>query len=490
MPSLRNLLRSLVLCFLAVTAASAQTRYPPEADVSPLTAEIAARLQAVAAAGQAAGRQARRFMKTGDSITANGSFFSQFKCVDFDPALHYGWDWTRDLASWGSLREAADYYKAESVPGTSNIPDAHAGGVPYPVTSFDRASRAVRVGESAAWAITGNPSPLEAEIAELNPSIAFIMFGANDTGAYGTDYDVLSTTLENQLVIVDRCLAEGIIPVWSATCPKYTSETGTQRTRLLSHLVRAAAQGRQVPFVNCHRALMPLPDHGLGEDRLHPNALGYNQAAFLTDAGLACGHNQRNRVTLKALDLVYQAVVKGSPAPDPAPAPLAGSGTALDPFRIDTVPFADARATSAEAASFLYRLDLALPLNLRAVVTDQGAVDVDLHLFDAGMTAVASSDGLLDRLLAAGTWYLGIETKGTAFGAFQFVLVDQLDQGYPKDVNRDGLFTPADPAAVARLLAGNVECLPGGASAGDVNGGGVDATDLVELGKQFILDSP
>ncbi len=475
----------LALWLLAGTAA-AQTRYPPEADNSPLTAEVAAHLRDVAAAGRDAGRNPRRFLKAGDSITVNGSFFSQFKCVDHDPAVHYGWDWTRDLAAFGFLREAADYYRAEVVPGESNIPDAHAQGVPYPLTSFDRASQAAQVGQTAGWALAGDPSPLDAEIAALNPSVAFIMFGANDLGGYGEDGEVLDETLENELAIVDRCLGQGIVPVLSATCPKYTDDAGIERSRLFSHLVRAAAQARLIPFVNCHRALMPLPGHGLGDDNLHPTVLDYDRAAHLTEAGLACGHNRRNLVTLTALDQVYRAAVLGAEATDPSLPALAGAGTAADPFCVDLVPFADARATSAEAPFFLYRLDLALPIALRAAVTDQGATNADLRLLNAHLTELAFADRLLDRVLPAGTWYLRVEARGAAYGDFQLVLADRTDQGYPKDLDRDGRFTPADQRLLARFLAGTEDRLPGGAVSGDVNGGGVDATDLVELGKQFV----
>lgn len=67
--------------------------------------------------------------------------------------------------------------------------------------------------------------------------------------------------------------------------------------------------------------------------------------------------------------------------------------------------------------------------------------------------------------------------------------MDRHDQGYPKDLDRDGRFTSADQRVLARFLAGSLDRLPGGALAGDVNGGGVDATDLVELGRRFLADA-
>jgi len=464
-----------------------QTRYPAERDNAPVTQAVADHLRAVAAAGVAGGKSPARLIKVGDSITANGAFLSQFKCPDHDPAVHYGWEWTRDLAGHGALAAAADHFCQLTFPGwTSNIPDAHVGGVGFPTTCLDRVSLAVQVGQSAEWAVTGSPSPLAQEIAAVGPLFAVVMFGANDVGGYGGDREVLDWTVEHQLAIVDACLAEGIVPILSATCPNDTSARNIERSRTLSHLVRALAQGRQIPFVNCHRALMSLPDHGLGGDGLHPNALDYNRAGHLTAEGLLYGHNRRNLATLTALDQVYRTVIQGVPALDPEPSALAGSGSEEDPFVIDAIPFADFRQTTTESPSHWYRLDLLLPIALRGLVTDQGATDADLRLLDAAFALVAADDGLVERTLAPGTYYLEVQAQDGHPGEFQLVVLDRTDLGYPKDINLDGYHDGADRQALAAYLAGNLAGLPCGGSCGDQNGDGLDAADLVALGKIFV----
>ena len=485
----RNYAAGILIAVWAAGSAflAGQSRYPGERDNSPMTLAVADRLRAVAAAGVAGGKNPALLIKVGDSITANGSFLSQFKCPDHDPAVHYGWEWTRDLGGFPELGDAADHFCQLTFPAwDSNIPDAHVGGVGFPTTCLDRVSLAVQVGQSAEWAVTGSPSPLQQEIETVHPLFAVIMFGANDIGGYGDDLAVLGRTVENQLAIVDACLAGGIIPILSATCPNYTNAQNIDRSRTLSHLVRALAQGRQIPFVNCHRALMSLPNHGLGGDDLHPNALGYNRGCHLTAEGLLYGHNRRNLATLTALDQGFRTIIQGVPALDPEPPALAGSGTSQDPFVIDAIPFSDFGQTTAEFPSRWYRLELLLPLDFQGLVTDQGATDVNLRLLDHSLSQIETHDGLIERLLEPGTYYLEIQTSSGYPGEYQMVVLDRTDAGYPKDMNLDGIHDGADRQVLATYLAGNTAGLPCGSLCGDLDGDGLDAADLVALGKIFV----
>ncbi len=422
-----------------------QTRYPREWNVGPVTQAVADHVRAIVADGSALGRQPKRVIKVGDSITCNGSFMGQLKTPDYDPDVHYGWDWVRDLGTYAFLRDAADWFTEVTVPGTSNIPDAQAGGETFPVKSLDRVSLAAKVGESAAWAVTGSPNPLQQEIDALSPQFALVQFGGNDVGGYGNDADVLDWAVDNQITIVDQCIAQGVVPVLAAMCPRADSPQRLYRSCLLSNAVRALAAGRNIPFLNNYRGLMPLADHGLGGDGIHPVAYGYNRGCFLTPEGLPYGHNMRNLLTLKALDKAWRVATQGVAYTDPPTGPLAGTGTEGDPFRVDELAFSDLRTTSPGTLAYRYRLDLHRPLTLAAMVFDHGAADVDLTLMDAFGTVLAAHGNSIEQALAVGTYTVTVSTAGAnpAYaGEYVLVLADRNDAGYPVDfpfdLNTDG----------------------------------------------------
>lgn len=434
-----------VLTLLAGAFLPGQTRYPREWNVGPVTQAVADRVRAIVADGAALGRQPKRVIKVGDSITCNGSFVGQFKTPDYDPDVHYGWDWVRDLGTYDFLRDAADWFTEVTVPGESNIPDAHVGGVPFPVKCLDRVSLAAKVGESAAWAVTGSPNPLQQEIDAISPQFALIMFGANDVAGYGADADVLDGTLGNQVTIVDQCIAQGVVPILAATCPRADNATNLYRSCLLSHAVRALAAWRKIPFLNNFRGFMPLPDHGLGGDDLHPNAFSYNRGCALTPEALPCGHNMRNLLTLKAMNKAYRVGTQGVAYTDPETAALSGTGTAGDPFRVDEIAFSDMRSTSAPNLEYRYRLNLRRPLTLAAMVFDRSTTDVDLTLRDEFGTVLATHGNSVELALAAGAYTVTVSTAGANpanAGEYILVLADRNDTGYPVDfpfdLNADG----------------------------------------------------
>ncbi len=418
--------------------AAAETRYPKERFESPITAAVAAHLRDVAAVGLGQGMSAGRFVKVGDSITVNSQFMSQFTCPDHDPAVHHDWDWTRDLGPYGYLRGAMDHFLVETVPGGT--------------TSYDRVSLAAQVGAGADWAMAGEPSPLEQELDEVGPLLAVVMFGTNDVGGYGDDRAVLDALAEGLLAIVDRCLGRGVVPVLTAP-PLRVGYEG--RTLTLSHLARALAQARQVPFVDLHRAMVPLPDHGLLDDGVHPNSMQYNRASHLTPEGLEFGHNTRNWLTLQALDRLYRVVVLRYPALDLEPLPaLAGDGSPAAPFAVDGVPFVDARATSGEHLALRYSFQLDQARDLRLLVADQGSTEVDLALLDSASSVLATDDGLLDVALGPGSYHVEVATRDglpANAGAFQLVILDRADDGAPSS---DGIFLDGGRAVPFEVAGG------------------------------------
>ena len=157
-------------------------------------------------------------------------------------------------------------------------------------------------------------------------------------------------------------------------------------------VTRALAQSRQIPYVDLHRALLPLPNHGITTvDGVHLNtyvSAGSARGCLLTTAGLRYGHNVRNLLTLEALSRAWSAVTTQTAA-DATATLRTGNGTTADPLVVDTLPFVDVRDTRRDGARVLdtysacstaneggaevvYRLEVTRPMTVRATVVSLG----------------------------------------------------------------------------------------------------------------------
>jgi len=336
---------------------------------SPLTPAVVERLLEVPAPGA----QADVFAKIGASITVSRNFMHCFAGGHVD------------LAGRDALQATIDHFLAGDAGGTD---------------PFTRDSVSATVGWSAGAALAGEPSPLDREVAALAPVVAVIMYGTNDIQQRSPDrYG------DQLLTLVDTLLGYGVVPLLSTIPPRDDDEWADGQVPVYNALVRAAAQGRLVPLVDFHAELAALPDHGLGPDGIHPTTYrpgGAARACALTAEGLRSGYNVRNLITLEALDRLRQTLLDGRAPPDAAAPVLEGDGSPDEPFRIASLPFSDLRDTTdspwrrlnrysgcdadqdESGPEWLYRLELERRVRLRAVVTDRGDTDVDVHLLSAG----------------------------------------------------------------------------------------------------------
>jgi hypothetical protein len=375
------------------------TPYPSDRTLSPITPHVAAHLREVAARGASTSDV---FIKVGASATYSSQFLHCFAGSNVD------------LDGRTALQLTLDHFRAGDIGGA---------------TPFNRSSLATEVGRGAAWAIAGDPSPLQQEVTEANPRYAVAMYGTNDieqTNVFAYANSVLDLT--------DQLLDEGIIPLWSSIMPRDDNPTSDLQVPVFNMAVRAVAQARQVPFIDLHRELLPLPEHGLGPDNLHP-AASPSGACALTSAGLQFGYNVRNLLTLQTLDRA-RGVVDGGAAPDAASAPLVGDGSPSSPFVIGGLPFSHvastlfstndsidtytgcAAAQDESGPELFYRLDLSAPATVRVLVFDRGTVDVDVHVLSgiSGAACVARDHQDVRVSLAAGTHYLALDTFVSAAG--------------------------------------------------------------------------
>ena len=348
------------------TPATGPRVYPHGARHSPLDEGLAAELAARAAAHPA--QQDDVLAKVGDSITVSTSFLRCFAGS------------TIDLAGRDGLAPTIDHFRGGNASGTD---------------PFTRTTAAAGVGWTASRVLEGSPSPLETELGAITPRFAVVMYGTNDVGF--VDYDAYG---RNMTAIVDTLLARGIVPVLSSIPPRDDDASADARVPAFGGIVRALAASRGVPFVDFHRELVAIPGHGLASDGIHPQQ-SPSGACVLTPAGLAYAANVRNLITLEALDRLRRVMLAGEPAPDAAVPRLAGSGTRADPFVIESLPLAvagdtrvdgergvprwDACSPSDESGPELrYRVALAAPARLVAVVSSGAGADLDVHLVRAG----------------------------------------------------------------------------------------------------------
>ena len=371
------------------------TRYPYGPRHSPMTGEIVSRLKAAMATG--AGRK-DVFAKVGDSITVNSGFLGCFAKGDVMLGTH------PDLAP------SIDHFKKTLADGAA--------------TSFDRTTLAAVVGWSAAKATGGDPSPIEQEVAVVKPAFAVMMLGTNDTyeqGVVGFD--------KNLRLGVDQLLALGVVPLLSTIPPRGDKPDANRLVPEMNAVVRAIAEERGVPLMDYWQTLIGLTDFGLASDGVHPQVYvsGGAHPCWLTDAALSEGVNQRNLITLEALDRARRFLASTAPA-EPDPPALAGKGTHAEPFVVDGLPFVHHGDSAVDGEStwdkyscssadeggreIVYRVTVPAAEKVSVRVFASDGADVDVHWLsasDAG-ACVARDDRHVEVDVAAGTYFVSVDT--------------------------------------------------------------------------------
>jgi hypothetical protein len=375
-------------------------RYPEDRVLSPLSPGLVAGLQALAEADPTLSDDV--FIKVGASTSVSGSFLKCFAGTAYD------------LGSHGALQSTRDFF---------------AGGDAAGSDPFSRSSLAAKGGVSAGWALTGSPSPLEQELAAASPRFALVHYGTNDMGLGATYLSALFPFAENLWNIIDLLRDRGVIPVLATIQRRGDRASADLWVPTYNGVIRAIAQGRQIPLVDMWLANEGLPDHGLASDGVH-SAVYPEGACILTDAGLRYGMNHRNLQVLTMLSRLEAAVLDGE-ASDPPQATLSGLGTPEDPVVIPALPFHDLRDTRSALSDTLdtydgcgapqdergpeviYALDVGVMTRVRVTVHDLGATDVDLHLLDeTASTAgcLARHHQVLEATLQPGRWHLALDT--------------------------------------------------------------------------------
>jgi len=229
--------------------------------VSDLTPEIVARLREIRPDGRP-----DVFVKVGDSITVSESFLRCFE--------------TRPPALDADLEETRTFFARDA---------------------WSRATLAARVGAHTNEPLAGSPSPLDREIAAMDPSYAVVMLGTNDV------FEGTEPTYERNLKrLVEALVARRVVPILSTIPPM--RDAGKRAIIVkMNRVVRKVAAEARVPLMDFHLAVRDLPRFGLSGDGVHPFQAATGACDF-RGVAMDAGYNQRNLLTLRALDATRRAL--------------------------------------------------------------------------------------------------------------------------------------------------------------------------------------
>ena len=401
---------------------SGSTLYPADRLISPITPSVADTMLELASLGLEL--QDNVFMKIGASSTASTN------------TLHCFAGESVDLAAYSALQPTLDFFLTGNADGT---------------TPFDRPTLAAKIGMSVGWALSGSPSPVDAETAAISPRYGHIHYGANDMHL-GTTYESAIWTFgERMMDLADHLANQGIIPILWGITPRGDSTSADRWVPTYNAVIRAIAQAKQVPYVNLHLAVQEIPGYGLAGDGLHLNSYYENGKArpcAFTEAGLQHGYNVRNLLALQTLDTIYETLILGLGGLE-EPWVLTGEGSPEDPFLIPSLPFSDRRNTLESPYSnldmysgcnadqdesgpeYLYRVELTETTRLRAMVFDRGSVDIDVHLLDETASeagCLERAHGIVQGTFPPGTYTFSLDTFVSSgdpkAGEYLFVLLE------------------------------------------------------------------
>lgn len=244
----------------------------------PVVPDISAAMEDIYARGQALGNAPGVVTKVGDSLSAHSLYLSPLSAGNYD------------LGPYDYLADTARYF-AESL-------ETHSAAARIGLTTFSVFD--------PAWSSARcepDESPLACEYRLKMPSVAFIMFGANDVGLLTDEqYE------EHLRQIVDETLARGIIPVLSTFAASPDADTWPRALRF-NRIVVEIADDYDIPLINLWAAARALPDNGLGDDGAHLTVSG-ERINFATGYEALYGVSLQNLLALVTLDKIRREIIQ------------------------------------------------------------------------------------------------------------------------------------------------------------------------------------
>jgi len=229
-------------------------------------------MRAVYARGQALGRRADTFTKVGDSVSASSMYLEPMAQGDHVLGPH------------DDLESVIAYYGPQAAPSVA----AQVGLTSYAI--FDPFWAAQDICQP-------NETPLACEYRVKNPSLAFILFGANDARHVNDEqYD------QQLRLIVEETLEAGIVPILSTFSVDPEDGLWWQKVNLNLRIV-ALAEEKRLPLINFWSAARILPQYGLDQDRVHLLQTGFRYLNYDNFPESWYGAALQNLLALRTLQL-------------------------------------------------------------------------------------------------------------------------------------------------------------------------------------------
>ncbi|HVU14985.1 MAG TPA: GDSL-type esterase/lipase family protein, partial [Phototrophicaceae bacterium] len=235
--------------------------------------------------GQSTGNQRNVFATVGDSLTDSQYFLRP---------LANGYN----LRGYGSLLPVIQFFSGGNAlggnPFTSGSISAHAGWGEVSVLD---------PGSADHGRCNSGETPVACEMRVVKPAVAVILIGTNDSPAFPPD--VFGSRLKQ---IVDTCIQYNVVPILSTIPPRAQYN---DNVIAYNQVITQMASSYGIPLTDLYSAMVNLPNHGYGDDGIHPSVPpgGISAVVDFTPDNLQYGATVRNLTVLQVLDTVWKQVL-------------------------------------------------------------------------------------------------------------------------------------------------------------------------------------
>jgi hypothetical protein len=265
---------------IVVPGAGSSAPLLPNQPLPPGISGVTAHSRQIFLAGRQMGNQASIFAKVGDSLTATPYFLRGFG------------NGQAVLGNYGSLQPSIVFFSTQVPDGSNSFTKVSIAATP----SWD----SFNVLDPSRASPPCGDSPDICEYKAIKPSVAIILIGTNDSQG-----DLNSGTYQGNLqTLVGTAIAMGIIPVLT-TLPwnKFRD------AQAYNAVIISVARSNDIPLMDYWSLMEPLPNHGIGDDGVHPSLCPDGNPTNLSATNLQYGFTVHNLLALQMLDVLRRQVL-------------------------------------------------------------------------------------------------------------------------------------------------------------------------------------
>ena len=245
----------------------------------PYISGITAKSLDIFKAGQAKGNHANVFTVVGDSNTDNPAFLQPLDRGDYN------------LGDYAYLQDTITYFRgsfARSQSSHAALGGFNTSKVLDPANSGSGCDR--------------TETPLDCEYRITKPSIALILLGTGDQHTW-QGFEARYRT------IIEDTINQGIIPVLITKGDSLESRDNTAPYGYINAIIARLSREYDVPLLDLHQAIVPLPNTGFNPDGFHFNAPPDGKSCNFLGDWMRYGYTIRNLTALQMLDAIRRQVI-------------------------------------------------------------------------------------------------------------------------------------------------------------------------------------